>query len=505
MRLVLILGDQLSDGVAALRAADPATDTVMMAEVGAEAEYVPHHPKKIVLILSAMRKFAAHLRGRGWRVLYTTLDDPDSTGTIAGEVARRRAETGATAVIGTEPGEWRLRAELRAGGVALLPDDRFLCSPQRFAAWAEGRKALRMEYFYRDMRRLTGLLMEGDKPVGGQWNFDHDNRKPARADLLRPAPLRHAPDAATAEVIDLVRRRFGNRFGAVTPFWFATDRAQALASMADFMANHLPQFGDYQDAMLAQDAFLHHSILSPALNIGLLDPLEICRAAEAEFHAGRAPINAVEGFVRQVIGWREYVRGLYDLHGPGYAAQNGLGATRALPAFYWGAPTDMACVGAVVGQTRAEAYAHHIQRLMVTGNFALLAGLDPGQVHEWYLAVYADAFEWVEAPNTLGMALHADGGVMASKPYAASGAYIDRMSDYCGSCAYDVDDRTGPRACPFNPLYWHFLNRHRPKFEGNGRMATMYRTWDKMDAGRRAAILARGDAILARLDKGEKV
>ena len=502
---VLILGDQLSDEIAALRHADKSRDLIVMAEVMDEAEYVPHHPKKIILILSAMRKFAARLRDAGWRVAYTKLDDPENTHSLLGELDRHTQAAGAGARMVTEPGEWRLRLAFEEAGLKQLPDDRFLCSRARFADWADGRKSLRMEYFYRDMRRLTGYLMDGDKPAGGQWNYDHDNRKPAQVDLLRRPPLRHAPCPVTQEVIALVETRFGNRFGDPRPFWFATDRAQARASLADFIQHHLADFGTYQDAMLAQDAFLHHSILSPYLNIGLLSPTEVCDAAQDAWRSGAAPINSAEGFIRQIIGWREYVRGLYDWHGPGYTAQNGLGATRPLPGFYWDAKTDMACIRAVVTQTREQAYAHHIQRLMVTGNFALLAGLDPAEVHAWYLAVYADAFEWVEAPNTLGIALHADGGVMASKPYAASGAYIDRMSDYCASCAYDRKDREGPRACPFNSLYWHFLDRNREKFVKNPRMAQMYRTWDRMADSSKSDTLARAEVWLKKLEKGEKV
>ncbi len=506
-RLVLVLGDQLTPSVAALKAADPACDIVVMAEVMGEATYVPHHPKKIAFILAAMRNFAERLRAAGWRVLYTTLDDPESTGTIPGELLRRAAETGATEVIATRPGEWRLIGLLDALPIPVrqLEDDRFLCSAAEFHAWAEGRKQLRMEFFYREMRRKTGLLMEGDKPAGGQWNFDHDNRKPARADLFREGPFRVAPDAVTEEVLDLVEARFGANFGDLRPFRFATDAAGAEAALAHFLRHHLPTFGDEQDAMLRDDRFLSHSLLSAYLNVGLLDPLAVCRAVEAEWRAGRAPLNAAEGYIRQIIGWREFVRGIYFLEGPHYTARNALGHTRPLPAAYWGGPTRMACVAAAVGQTKQEAYAHHIQRLMVTGTFGLLAGISPQALHEWYLAVYIDAFEWVEAPNTIGMSQFADGGVVGSKPYAASGAYIDRMSDYCGGCAYDVKAKAGEGACPFNPLYWHFLARHRARFQGNPRMAQMYRTWDRMDEAHRTRVLASADAVLARLDRGEAV
>ena len=506
-RLVLVLGDQLTETLSALAQADKARDTVVMAEVADEAAYVRHHPKKIALIFAAMRKFAHALEQDGWKVVYTQLDDTDNAGSIVGELLRRAAQTGASEVLATEPGEWRLIDKLKYAPlkVHLLPDDRFLATHAEFEAWAEGRKALRMEYFYREMRRKTGLLMEGDQPAGGKWNFDHDNRKAAPEDVTVDGPLRFDPDATTREVLELVEARFGDNFGALEPFWFATTRAEALQALDHFIANALPRFGDYQDAMLNESEFLYHAILSPYLNIGLLNVTEICEAAANAYAAGHAPINAAEGFIRQIIGWREYVRGIYFLEGPDYTARNILGHDRDLPWFYWGGETRMNCVAKAVGQTRTQAYAHHIQRLMVTGNFALLAGIDPAQVHEWYLAVYADAFEWVEAPNTIGMSQFADGGVIASKPYVSSGAYINRMSDHCKSCHYSVSAKTGDTACPFNLLYWHFLDRHRDRFSNNPRMGNMYRTWDRMDADKRKTVLAEGDALLARLDAGEVI
>lgn len=506
-RLVLVLGDQLTETLSALAQADKARDTVVMAEVADEAAYVRHHPKKIALIFAAMRKFAHALEQDGWTVAYTQLDDTDNAGSIVGELLRRAAQTGASEVLATEPGEWRLIDKLKYAPlkVHLLPDDRFLATHAEFEAWAEGRKALRMEYFYREMRRKTGLLMEGDQPAGGKWNFDHDNRKAAPEDVTVDGPLRFDPDATTREVLELVQARFGDNFGALEPFWFATTRAEALQALDHFIANALPRFGDYQDAMLNENEFLYHAILSPYLNIGLLNVTEICEAAANAYASGHAPINAAEGFIRQIIGWREYVRGIYFIEGPDYTARNILGHDRDLPWFYWGGETRMNCVAKAVGQTRTQAYAHHIQRLMVTGNFALLAGIDPAQVHEWYLAVYADAFEWVEAPNTIGMSQFADGGVIASKPYVSSGAYINRMSDHCKSCHYSVSAKTGDTACPFNLLYWHFLDRHRDRFSNNPRMGNMYRTWDRMDADKRKTVLAEGDALLARLDAGEVI
>jgi len=504
-RIIAILGDQLSHDISSLQGADPDRDVIVMAEVMGEATYVPHHPKKIILILSAMRKFAAQLRDQGWRVLYTELDDPDSSHTLTGEILRRAAETGFTDICVTEPTEWRVidaLADLPLR-VDMRPDTRFIASHAEFKTWAQGRKALRMEYFYRDMRRKTGLLMQGDTPEGGQWNFDHDNRKAPPKSVAFAGPRQFTTDTVTQSVIQLVQDRFGDNFGRATPFWFATDRTQALEAMDHFMRYALPNFGDYQDAMLNDNAFLYHSFLAPYINIGLLSPREVCDAAQAEWQRGHAPINAVEGFIRQIIGWREYVRCIYFLKGRDYTASNHLGHSRDLPAMYWGAPTRMNCMAKSIQQTRDDAYAHHIQRLMVTGNFALLAGIDPHQVHEWYLSVYTDAFEWVEAPNTIGMSQFADGGVIASKPYVSSGAYINRMSDYCKSCHYRVKDRTGDRACPFNALYWGFLDRHRDKFANNPRMAQMYRTFAKMSDQAQQDTLEQAQKIWAVLDAGD--
>jgi deoxyribodipyrimidine photolyase-related protein len=408
-------------------------------------------------------------------------------------------------VVTTEPGEYRVVQDMRGWteGLEIRADTRFVCSIRDFRRWAAGRSAPRMEFFYRDMRRRTGLLMTADgQPEGGRWNFDAENRKRLPYTVFVPPPMGFAPDIATQAVIDLVRQRFTNGFGEIDGFDFPVTAKEAEAALADFIAHRLPGFGDWQDAMQRDQATLFHAVISPALNIGLLDPLSVCRAVEAAWRAGTVALNAAEGFIRQVIGWREYVRGIYWLRMPEYGALNALGATRELPAFYWNGETKMACIRQVVRQTRRDAYVHHIQRLMVTGNFALLAGLHPDAVDEWYLAVYADAYQWVEMPNTRGMALFADGGLLGSKPYAASGAYINRMSDYCQGCAYDVKDTTGPKACPFNFLYWDFIARHAERFASNVRMAMPLRHWERMDPDRRAAIRARAVAFLAEMEAG---
>ncbi len=507
-----MLGDQLSLDLSALRKTDKTQDIIVMAEVMGEASYVPHHPKKIAFTFTAMRKFAERLRADDWQVAYSKLDDPENTGSIMGELIRRAAAYDAAGVVYTEPGEWRLITALRDLPLRTyqLPDDRFIASSlHRFIAshaefqdWAEGRKQMRMEYFYREMRRKTGLLMEGDKPTGGKWNYDHDNRTPPPDQVTFEGPLRFDPDEA---VLGLVTDCFADNFGTLRPFWFATDSDQAQQQLDHWIANGLQRFGDFQDAMLNDNWFLYHSLISFYLNAGLLDPLKVCLQVEAAYHAGDAPLNAVEGFIRQIIGWREYMRGIYFLEGPDYTARNALNHERELPAMFWGGDTKMNCMTQVVAQTRDEAYAHHIQRLMVTGNFALLVGIAPHQVHEWYLAVYADAYEWVEAPNVIGMSQFADDGIIASKPYISSGNYIHKMSDYCGSCTYRVQDKTGKNACPFNLLYWHFLDRHRDRFSGNPRMGNMYRIWDRMDESRRKIVLYEAAVWLDRLNAGEVV
>jgi deoxyribodipyrimidine photolyase-related protein len=497
-----VFADQLSRSLSALDGLDPARDVVLMTEVAAEADAVPHHPKKIAFLFSAMRHFAAALERDGIRVDYVRLDDPASSGSFDGELRRAVERHGPERIVVTEPGEWRVAEIVRGWHEATgLPvevrvDSRFFCSVREFAGWAEERRQLRMELFYRRMRQRTGYLMDGDEPVGGRWNFDAENRKALPRGMRTAEPLRVAPDAITADVLQLVERRFGNRFGDIRPFWFAVTAEQADAALAHFVAHALPRFGDYQDAMRQGDDWLFHSVLSQYLNAGLLLPRQICDRVEQAWRDGAVPLNAAEGFIRQILGWREYVRGIYWLRMPAYSGLNGLEAGRPIPDFYWSGETAMNCMAQVIGQTRREALSHHIQRLMVTGNFALLAGIRPADVCTWYLAVYADAFEWVELPNTLGMALHADGGYLGSKPYAASGAYIDRMSDFCGRCRYDVKQRNGPDACPFNYLYWDFLARHRRRFAGNPRMAQMYRTYDALSEERRRAIAADADRFL---------
>jgi deoxyribodipyrimidine photolyase-related protein len=505
--LIPLLGDQLSHELASLRRVDPADAIVLMMEVAEETTYVRHHKRKIALILSAMRHFAEELRTAGWTVDYVRLDDPDNSGSFTGEVVRAALRHRPDVIRIVESGEWRVKTAIDSWAqktgvtVDVLPDDRFICGILEFQTWAQARSDLMMEFFYRDMRRKTGLLMGSDgKPEGGQWNLDKDNRAPPKRGLNYPEPLHFAPDETTLEVLEMVQRRFAGHFGRLVEFGLPVTAEQARGALDHFVATALPNFGTYQDAMVTGQDWLYHSWLSPALNVGLLTPLEVAQAAADAYARGEVPLNAAEGFIRQIIGWREYVRGYYWLEMPELADANALGATRPLPVFYWTGETEMHCMAEAVRNTRDHGYAHHIQRLMVLGNFAMLAGVKPKEVADWFLVVYADAYEWVELPNVIGMSQHADGGRLATKPYAGGGAYINRMSDYCGRCRYDVKQKVGPNACPFNALYWDFLARHERRFRRNRRMTQMYANWDRMDPAMRDAYRASAASFLQSLD-----
>ena len=504
--LRLILGDQLSASLASLKEADKGSDILLMVEVDDEASYVRHHKVKIAFLFSAMRHFAEEMRSHGWQVDYIAIDDPDNSHSFDGEVKRALTRHRPGRLVCTYPGEYRVaemmqnwRDELDIA-VELLEDNRFICTQERFHQWADGRKQLRMEYFYREMRRENQILMQDNEPVGGQWNYDAENRAPPKEGLDIPAPTGFEPDAITRDVLALVENRFAAHFGSLAHFHYATSRDQVLEVLDAFIEQRLGHFGTYQDAMIEGEPWMYHAHIGLYLNCGLLLPMEAIRAAERAYFEGKAPLNAVEGFIRQILGWREYVRGLYWLEMPAYKRLNYLEAKRPLPDFFWTAKTQMNCLKQAITQTRDFAYAHHIQRLMVLGNFALLAGLHPDEVNEWYLVVYADAYEWVELPNVSGMVLYADGGRLASKPYAAGGAYIDRMSDYCKNCRYKVKQKNGPDACPFNYLYWDFLARHQDKFKSNARMGMMYRSYAKMSDEKKQAISADANRFFEKLD-----
>jgi len=501
--LLLVLGDQLTLTLPTLREA-PSNAVVAMCEVAEEARYVPHHLHKIGLFIAAMRHFADALRDKGYTVHYSRINDGDNTQSLIEEAERLANQYGCDEIRVTRPGEWRLWNDMQqrqhnALPWQLLEDDRFFTTPDDFLRWAEGRKQLRLEYFYREQRKRTGLLMEGDTPVGGQWNYDHDNREPIDASLSFPALPNHGKDDVTQAALQDAADHFPDHMGTLETFNLPVTRRQALVDLNHFIEHGLADFGRYQDAISDREPFLYHSRLSAAMNIGLLSPMEVCDAAEAHYHAGKAPINAVEGFIRQILGWREYVRGLYWTQMPGYKQANQLGFTRELPGFYWDANTDMRCLQRAIQMTVDNSYAHHIQRLMVTGNFALLCGVKPEALCDWYLAVYADACEWVELPNTLGMVLHADGGLMGSKPYCASGKYIDKMSDHCQHCRYSPKQMTGPKACPFNSLYWHFLETNAEQLNRNPRMKLIYGSLGRMKEEKREAIRQQAEQFLAKL------
>ena len=505
--LRFILGDQLSHQIASLRDINIDTDIVLMAEVSAEVTYVKHHKRKIAFLFAAMRHFAEELRCAGIKVIYHRLDDQNNGGSLESALKQVIASRKISKLVVTMPGEYRLMETMRIWqstldvAVELREDDRFLCSLNKFNKWADGRRQLRMDFFYRDMRRDHNVLMDGDEPVGGKWNFDSDNREPPVADMVIPPPLQFVPDEITNDVLALVSERCADHFGDLDDFGFAVTREQALAVLDHFVDQRLNNFGKYQDAMVLDEPWVYHSHIGFYLNAGLLLPAEVISAAEAAYHSGHLPLNSVEGFIRQILGWREFVRGIYWLKMPDYADLNFFEAKRDLPEFYWSGETKMLCLAQAVDATKKYAYAHHIQRLMVLGNFALLAGLSPEQVNEWFLIVYADAYEWVELPNVSGMVLFADGGYLASKPYAAGGAYINRMSNYCKHCHYKVSQKNGVTACPFNYLYWDFLIRNRSKLKDNARLGMMYRSLDRMDASKIAAVQHDADRFLTMLPK----
>jgi deoxyribodipyrimidine photolyase-related protein len=507
--LVLVLGDQLDLDAAAFDGFDARHDVVWMAEVAEESTHVWSSKPRTVMFLTAMRHFARALSAAGRPLHHTRLDNPASHGSLQAQLHADIEHLRPTGLVMTAPGDWRVLQAIKnvaqAHGLPLeIREDRhFYCTVREFAAHARGRKALRMEYFYREMRKRHGVLMQSgqgavaDQPEGGQWNFDEDNREAFGASGPGTVPPRAVfePDAITREVIALVEARFASHPGQLNSFAWPVTRQQALAALQRFIAERLPMFGRYQDAMWPGEPWLYHAHLAAALNLKLLHAREVVDAAVAAYRAGAAPLPSVEGFVRQILGWREYVRGIYWMRMPGYAELNTLDAHEDLPAWYWTGDTDMGCLRDAIGQTLQHGYAHHIQRLMVTGLFALMLGVQPQQVHAWYLAVYVDAVEWVELPNTLGMSQYADGGLMASKPYVATGKYIQRMSPHCKSCRYDPAQRAGEKACPFTTLYWDFLMRHEVTLTGNPRMSLQVKNLARLSDAQKQAIRERAAAI----------
>ncbi|QDC44711.1 cryptochrome/photolyase family protein [Methylophilus medardicus] len=508
--LVIILGDQLSLDNPALADFDPSQDHIVMAEVMQESTHVWSHKQRITLFLSAMRHFAQALRAADFPLTYYALDQhhyPD----LAAVWHAMLQNDPPQAIKVCEPGDWRVLQDLRAMAdqhqipLQLCADTHFMCSIEQFERWAakyaDKNSTLRMEFFYRGMRKKYNILMEGDAPTGGDWNYDHDNRQPLGKQGPQDLPSLpvFAADAITQEVMAMVSTRFADHPGALAPFVWPVNREQALTLLAHFITHKLPQFGPYQDAMWQDTPYLWHSLLASALNLKLLNPREVIAAAEQAYLAGQAPLFSVEGFIRQILGWREFVRGVYWLDMPALKSANFFQHQRALPNWFWTGDTHMQCLSQSIGQTLRTAYAHHIQRLMVIGLFSTLAELSPQQVSDWFLAVYVDAVEWVELPNVAGMALYANGGRFTSKPYIASGAYIQRMSNYCTGCRYDPKQKTGERACPFTTLYWAFLIRHEAMLAANPRTSLMVKHVSKMAAEDRLAITTFAEQRLQQL------
>lgn len=507
VNLHFIFGDQLSHSISCLQQCHKKDDVIFMCEVIEEITYVKHHCQKIILVLSAMRHFAKELKQKGYRVDYVRLDDTKNTGSFDKEIQRAIKRHHPQNIFITEPSEYRVMEKIKRWQrtlktpINVITDNRFFCSRSEFKEWAGDKKQLRMEFFYREMRRQHNILMtKQGKPEGGQWNYDKDNRKPLKDNINIPNQKRIPPDKITNDIIKMVKAKFNDHFGNIDRFDWAVDRKSALSILSHFLKKQLIHFGDYQDAMQTEQAFLFHSTISPYLNMGLLNPKEVCQKAIAAYQNKEAPLNAVEGFIRQILGWREFIRGIYWLKMPEYKDLNYFKTKRNLPEFYWTGNTDMNCLKQAIQQTQSFAYAHHIQRLMVTGNFALLAGVDTQKVCEWYLIVYADAFEWVELPNTLGMALFGDGGIVGSKPYAASGKYIERMSNYCQDCRYSPKETIGDNACPYNYLFWHFLENNKKALKDNNRLGYVYANWSRMTKTKKDAILKQAKSFLKKLN-----
>lgn len=508
--LVLVLGDQLDERSSAFENFEVTKDAIWMAEVAGESTHVWTHKARIAIFLAAMRHFRDVLQARGWKVHYRQIDDANNSGTLATELAATIKKLNPQQLVMVEAGEWRVARALESVadecGVPLevRRDKHFLCAREEFTAHTQGRKQLRMEFFYREMRRKHGVLMDGDQPVGGAWNFDSENRESfgKNGPGTIPEPSTFPPDKITREVLRLVEEKFPQHPGSLKYFDWPVTAQQAQLALKDFIKHRLPSFGQYQDAMWTESdglfagnvsrsqIYLFHSRLSAAMNLKLLNPREVIAAAEEESRADRVSLASAEGFIRQILGWREYVRGIYWRFMPGYLELNALGATASLPKFFWTGDTEMRCLREAIGQTLAFGYAHHIQRLMVTGLFTLLLGVRPQSVHEWYLAVYVDAVEWVELPNTLGMSQFGDGGIMASKPYVASGKYIQRMSNYCAGCRFNPAKATGADACPFTTLYWDFLLRHEKLLAKNQRMVMQLKNLTRLSASQKKEIQA---------------
>jgi deoxyribodipyrimidine photolyase-related protein len=516
--LLLVLGDQLDRKADALEALDPERDAVWMAEVAEEIERVPSHKRRIALFLSAMRHFRDELRARGFTVHYHELTADgrrDSGRAFADVLGASLKRLSPERVTVTRPGDHRVLTSLgeavRAwgGSLEVVEDAHFLITPDAFSDWLSGRKRVRLEDFQRHMRKERGVLLDDDGgPAGGEWNYDSENRESFGRDgpgTLPPVP-RFEPDEVTRAVLELVEGRWPDHPGTLEDFAEAVTPEHARTALGHFIDERLAHFGTYQDALWSGEQELYHSRLSAAMNLKLLDPREAIAAAEEAWCEGAAPINAVEGFIRQILGWREFIRGIYWHHMPEYADLNALECDDVeVPSFFWDGDTDMACVADAMRGLLRLGYAHHIQRLMVLGLFAQLAGVHPHRFHEWHMALYLDAVDWVSLPNTLGMSQYGDGGIVGSKPYCATGNYIKRQGNHCAGCRYDPKQATGGEACPFTTLYWDFLDRHRERLDDNRRMTLQLRNVDRKDGDELAAIRARAGEVKERLRGGGRV
>ncbi|CAM8656891.1 Photolyase PhrB-like [Acidimicrobiia bacterium] len=475
MDTVWILGDQLNRNVGALRDQAPGDVRVLMIESATKLANGRWHRQRAHLVLASMRRFAAELRAEGFDVDYRTASS------MPGGLEDHRREFAPDRVVAMSPMSWDAVEMLAGHGVELLPNEQFLCSASEFAAWADGKKSLKMEDFYRWQRRRLDVLMDGTEPVAGRWNFDADNREPPPKDGRDwPAPIVDELDVLDAQVAADIEQLCPDAFGEPSSGLWATSRAGALARLDQFIDDVLPLFGPHEDSMLRSEWKLAHSALSPYLNLGLLHPGEVIEAAEAAYRMGRVPIASAEGFIRQIIGWREYVWGLYWLWMPEYGELNALNADQVLPPAFEGAPTQMACVSHTVAGIDKRGWSHHIERLMILGNLSLTAGVRPQAVVDWMWKSFVDGAEWVMVPNVIGMALFADGGRMATKPYASGGAYIKRMSDHCKGCAFDPTKRVGETACPFTTLYWDFLARNEEVLRPNHRLGNQLGSMRKL-------------------------
>jgi deoxyribodipyrimidine photolyase-related protein len=503
--LVLILGDQLDLNGAALRAFNIKTDEIVMIESIPEAQYVWSHKAKIALFLSAMRHFAIKLKELNYPLTYIQSSPLSIVETLKEKIIQEQI----TNLICVEPGEWRLKQQIEELArelsitLEMREDAHFYCSHQEFIAWSAGKKELRLEYFYRLMRKTHNILVDSEgNPEGGQWNFDKDNRKPysKKGPGIIEAPILFEPDKVTKEVLKFVSTTYSSHPGALEDFRWPVTREQALEALDYFVEFRLRNFGVFEDAMWTDTPFGWHSILSSSLNLKLLNPREVIAAVLQAWKKHSLDLSTVEGFIRQILGWREFVRGMYYLDMPKMAQDNYYDHQSPLPKWYWTGQTKMACMKDAIGQTLQYGYAHHIQRLMITGNFALLAEILPSEVCDWYLAIYVDAIEWVELPNTAGMALFANGGRFTSKPYIASGAYIKRMSNYCDSCKYKPEVRFGENACPVTTLYWHFLIKHRNQFESSPRTRLMTANLKRISDDDQKSIQKHAGYLLNHLD-----